>query len=281
MVKNMRLCFNGATTMPYPLETDVEIAAKAGFEGLEIWIGKLEKYLEIKTEGDLIELIGMHGIKIASMCPILDFMFKTEKEFTKILARVERLMKVAQRINCPCIVVCPSQLVKQNREKSIDEAVTALRKFGNLGREYGVSVALEFLSHTNFINNIRKAIELIKRTNHEYVGLAVDSFHWYKAGDTLETLREIPSRKLHIVHINDSEALPRQQLTDENRLLPGKGVIDLKGFINTLKHKGYEGYVSVELFRRELWKENPLKVARMSKKTLETLLKEIKLNDES
>ena len=48
----MRTCINGATTMPYPLEEDIRSAARAGFEGVELWVPKVEKYLEAHSPAE-------------------------------------------------------------------------------------------------------------------------------------------------------------------------------------------------------------------------------------
>ena len=62
-------CINGATTMPYTLEQDLEAAALAGFEAVEIWSGKLNAYLETHTVDDLKDLLARCQLKVASLCP--------------------------------------------------------------------------------------------------------------------------------------------------------------------------------------------------------------------
>jgi sugar phosphate isomerase/epimerase len=44
--------------------------------------------------------------------------------------------------------------------------------------------------------------------------------------------------------------------------MPGEGVIDLQKFVRLLKQIGYNGFVSLELFREDLWRADPLEVAR-------------------
>ena len=65
----MYSCINGATTMPYTLEQDLEAAAKAGFEAVEIWSRKLDRYLETHSVEALKELLDQHQLKVASFCP--------------------------------------------------------------------------------------------------------------------------------------------------------------------------------------------------------------------
>jgi 2-keto-myo-inositol isomerase len=44
--------------------------------------------------------------------------------------------------------------------------------------------------------------------------------------------------------------------------MPGDGVIELKRFVGMLKQIGYSGFISLELFREDLWQQDPLDVAK-------------------
>jgi sugar phosphate isomerase/epimerase len=53
------------------------------------------------------------------------------------------------------------------------------------------------------------------------------------------------------VHFNDAAQLPPEEVRDNERLLPGEGVIDLKGFLQALKKIEYQDALSVEVFGRD------------------------------
>ena len=93
----------------------------------------------------------------------------------------------------------------------------------------------------------------------------IDTFHYYKSGITLQEVEAIPVELISIVHVNDSEDLPLGELTDQNRLYMGDGVIPLKEIMKILKRKKYCGAISVEIFRQAYWQDNPLKIAQKSK----------------
>jgi len=65
-----------------------------------------------------------------------------------------------------------------------------------------------------------------------------------------------------MVRISDCENIPREALTDRNRLYCGLGVIPLVEILRELKSLGYGGYLSVEVFREEYWKKDPLVISR-------------------
>ena len=52
----------------------------------------------------------------------------------------------------------------------------------------------------------------------------------------------------------------------------GRGVLPLDMFLSILKDKGYEGVLSVEIFREEYWKQVPETIARDAKAALDKTL---------
>lgn len=54
-------------------------------------------------------------------------------------------------------------------------------------------------------------------------------------------------------------------------MYPGDGVAPLKEVFATLKAIGYSGYLSLELFNRGYWKQDPLEVAKTGLAKLKTV----------
>jgi 2-keto-myo-inositol isomerase len=72
-----------------------------------------------------------------------------------------------------------------------------------------------------------------------------------------------------VLHINDVEDVPKPDITDGHRLYPGEGVLPLQDILSAVRATGWDGVLSVELFREEYWRQDPLAVAREAKaKTL-------------
>lgn len=98
------------------------------------------------------------------------------------------------------------------------------------------------------------------------VGLLVDAWHVHTSESSLEDLAKVPADKIALVHIND--APPNHSLDDlldHKRCLPcSTGVIDLAGFMGTLREIGYEGPVEAEPFDESL-KDLPSDKDRLEK----------------
>ena len=46
-------------------------------------------------------------------------------------------------------------------------------------------------------------------------------------------------------------------------MLPGEGHLDLKRYLDLLRQVGYRRWLSLELFREDLWSRDPREVAKL------------------
>ncbi len=263
----MYSCINGATTMPYTLEQDLEAAAKAGFEAVEIWSRKLDTYLDTHSVEALKELLDQHQLKVASLCPYSLVGFSDNRGH---IISIRTAAEIAEAIACPVLLVCADA---PPDEIDLDDAYDAMANvagtYADMAEDYGVKIAIEPLGGHPFIPGPEEALEIIDRAEHEALGLMMDTFHYYKSDISLDTIRNIPLEHLLIVHVNDCEDLPKEDLTDQHRLHLGEGVIPLHEMLSVLKEKGYEGALSVEIFREAYWQQDPESVSIAAKGALD------------
>jgi sugar phosphate isomerase/epimerase len=101
-----------------------------------------------------------------------------------------------------------------------------------------------------FIHSLAEMRDLIAEIGRDEVGLVLDSWHWYTAGETLDDLRGLSGRDVVACDLNDATAgVPVDRQVDSVRELPcATGVIDLKGFLGALLANGYDGPVRAEPF---------------------------------
>ncbi len=259
----MRLAFHGATTMTSDLPTDVAVAARAGFTGLEIWTAKLDRYLADHRMDDLCGLFADHGVAPLALNSIEFIGFRGE-HYLDVQRRLHQLGGIAQAIGCPTVVVVPSPL--PTRDLSWDdirtEYVRVLRDLGRIAAAYGVRLSFEFLGFGwCSVRTPRAAYEIIQECGCENVGLTVDAAHFYGGGGLLSELEALDPHRIFAFHLDDVEDLPKEAIQDDRRLLPGLGVVPLGAICERLKRIGYDGPCAVELFRPEYWAWDPLEVA--------------------
>lgn len=260
----MKLALNGATTMRADLSTDVRAAAAAGFDYLEIWASKLRKYLQTETTSDLRRLLAEHHLRPYSINSIERISFRDDAGRRALLEECEDLCRIASEVECPYVVVVPSPSpAGAGREEVIDESVRVLREMGDAAARRGVGLAFEFLGQPGCsVQTLELANEIVARVALPNVGLVIDSFHFYAGGSTLESVEALDPGRLFVFHVNDAEDLPREQLEDRHRLLPGLGILPLAEIAAALRRIGYDRVASVEIFRPEYWERDPRELAR-------------------
>lgn len=137
-----------------------------------------------------------------------------------------------------------------------------LRKTANLLDRYKVRLGLEYVGPKTlkeskrypFVSNMQEAKELISVIGASNVGIQLDAFHWYCAGESQKDLLSLKAEEIITVDLNDAKAgRSREEQLDWERELPGaSGVIDLSSFLGALVNIGYDGPIRAEPFNAKL-----------------------------
>jgi 2-keto-myo-inositol isomerase len=259
----MLLAINGATTMKATLPEDVAAASAAGFKGLEIWAAKMDAYLETNSIEALKALFDRAGLQPASINSIEFITFRPPDEYAMIRARCQQLCQLARALGCEKIVVVPSPTPQGVGWDEIrDESVRVLRELSQVAAPYGVQLAFEFLGFSwCSVRTLGQCWDIVQEADRSNVGLVIDTCHFYAGGSQLRTIEGVDPLRILIFHINDVEERPLDTIEDAHRLLPGEGVIPLDDILIRLKHIGFDGLCSVELFRPEYWERDAEELA--------------------
>ena len=272
----MKIALNGATTMRASLETDFAAAQAAGFDYVEIWAAKLRTFLRDRAAKELKNLIAETGVPPLSINSIEHVTFRDARSFEAIKAECEELSGIAAEIGCPFIVVVPGKLPNDGatRVEIIAESVRVLSELCDIAARHGVALAFEFLGQTDCsVQTLDLAHEIVRAVDRPNLGLVIDSFHFYAGGSTIEMIEAVDPKLIYVFHINDAENLPREQLLDKHRLLPGLGILPLRKMIAAFKKIGYGNVASVEIFRPEYWGWDPFELAQEAKRATEGILR--------
>jgi 2-keto-myo-inositol isomerase len=264
--------------MKADLATDIRAAAAAGFDYVEIWAAKLRKFLLENSAANLKALFKENGIKPLSINSIEHVTLREAAAYSQIRAECEELSSIAKTIGCPYIVVVPGKLPPggMSSYEVIEESLGVLRELASISERHGVALAFEFLGQTDCsVQTLELANEIAVKVNRRNIGLVLDSFHFYTGGSTIKMIEALDPARLFIFHIDDSENLPLDQLTDAHRLLPGLGILPLKEIIAAFRRIGYDANASVEIFRPEYWERDPFEFAREAKAAVDKVLESV------
>jgi 2-keto-myo-inositol isomerase len=265
----MQLCFNQATTLENSnLVKDLEYCEKHGYDSIEIrTMDKLPEYLQDHSLDELVEYFQTHHIKPLAFNALVFFNNRDEACYKDIINEFKQMMETGKKLGIKYVVAVPlvtkEKILKQDIKNS---CVEVLKELSGIAEPYGIKIAVEFVGHPECtVNTFGQAYDIVETVNRENVGLVLDCFHFHAMGSKMEDLKKADGSKIFILHIDDTEDFPIGFLTDEDRLWPGLGAINLDGILSTLKEIGFSDAVSVELFRPEYYQldaEEAIKVAK-------------------
>lgn len=268
----MLTAINAATTMPYSLREEIPAMGKAGIAGVELWWSKIEDFLKTESVEALSELLKENGVKPVGICPFPVSPFRDTQEKRDMFLRA---LEVCRAIGCELLTVCPEFCpINVKPEEAFKLLADEMSFFAQTADGYGVKLAIEPISRHTLVKGPLQALALIEAAGApDNLGLLIDTFHYSCSAIPSEEIRAIPAEKLYIVHVNDCAAGMREELCDADRLYPTEGYIDLAAMMADIRATGYDGYLSVELFNREYWKEPAELICRKAKDSCEALMK--------
>lgn len=271
----MKIAINGATTMTADLETDIRSAGAAGFELVELRSNKLYDYLETHTVDDLKALLTEAGVGVLSINTLEHITWRSVEDYAAIKEECAKLSEISAAIGCPYVLAVPGALRQgpKSEQETIAESVRVLNELADIAEPFGISIGFEFLGEAgNSVTTLDLGSHIVDLVGRDSVGNVIDTYHFYAGGSSFEAIDRLDPKKLFILHVNDAEDLPKEELNDSKRLYPGLGILPIKEIKERLDAIGYDGPVSVEIFRPEYWEEDPFKVAATAKAATEQAL---------
>lgn len=269
--KPFRYCLNMGTIMGYKLSAveEVEVAARAGYDGVEPWTRNLQRYAE---EGgsldDLGKRIADRGLVVESAIGFPAWAVDDDAQRAAGLEQMKREMDMIRRIGGRRIAAPPAGI---NRTPGVDlrKVAERYRAVLELGREMGVVPQLEIWGSALTLGTPGEAAMVAVQAGHPDACLLLDVFHLYKSGSGFEGLRLLNAAAMHCFHLNDYPAdPPRETITDGDRVFPGDGVAPLDFILRTVYDGGFRGALSLELFNRKYWERDVDEVARTGREKM-------------
>jgi sugar phosphate isomerase/epimerase len=137
--------------------------------------------------------------------------------------------------------------------------VEGVRELGRVGREVGVTVAVEPIHRSaedqfTIVTDLPGTEALLAEAGDPSIGIIFDTWHLWDTPDVLEHVRRLADR-FPAVHVNDHRAQTRNW---DDRALPGDGVIDLPAILGALEAGGYDGWYELEVLSSEIYPDSLL-----------------------
>ena len=247
---------NGATLMTTPTQRVLEIARETGYAGIE---ARAERLLgdnaEVRAAAERArpkEVLTLNGVALT---------VRADGRIDRRLIDddLRPRLRICRELGSPYLLAIPPRAPGLETRRAVPATRDALELARDQADKLGIRIAFEFLGFADCpINTPAIAAETVD--NIDAIDLVLDSCHWHASGS--QPLDAYPVDRLALVHLNDAPDKPPRQIEDEDRVLPGEGVIDLKTLMAQLKTRGYSGPWSLETFNHAYWTDDPQVIAQ-------------------
>ena len=256
----MRLSLNASTIRGTPILRQIEVASLAGYGAIELWFADVDEHLANGgTVTELRRALGDRGLTVPTLIYFGGWLEAPEAEWPQIKEIACRRLDLTRQLGARYMIACPPE-----GRAEVALAARRYRELLELGDGIGAWPAFEFLGFVEQYKTIESAHEALALVDHPKGATVLDPFHIFRGGGTLEAIATFRAEQIAVAHFNDTPAHPpREQQHDHDRVWPGDGHLDLHRYVALLTQIGYAGWLSLELFREDLWQRDPLDVAQV------------------
>jgi len=272
-----KFCLNTSTVrnaegQSRPIVELIDIAARAGYAAIEPWVGEIEAYT--RGGGTLKELnkrFADAGLEVPDVIGFAEWIVEDADRRRKGLEQARREMGMVaelggRRMAAPPVGATGGQSKRDDpnfTQPVIDllAAADRYRALADVGRAAGVTPVVEVWGFSRTLKRLGEAVLIAAESQAPGGCVLPDTYHLYKGGSDAAGLALLSPAAIGIFHANDYPRIERERITDADRVYPGDGVGPVRETFARLRAMNYTGFVSLELFNREYWRQDPHRVA--------------------
>jgi 2-keto-myo-inositol isomerase len=268
----MHLCLHQTTSAGSNFRASLEGYARAGIRYVELIPPLVEKFLKEESAATAKRILTDLRLQAVSMGGVRG-LAEPNAGRAEALEQLKRITSLAAELGIDRIV-CPCGPTEKFTTEDYVRGVENLREVGELVRPLGVTAMLEFMRGSTFIGTLATSLKMTRQAAHPNVRPMLDCYHFWAGLSKFEDLDLLRDREIHHVHFQDVPDVPREQLDNATREIPGDGVSPLVRILRKLAEKGYRGALSVELFYPQLQNGDPYEVSRRIREKAEPILEQ-------
>jgi 2-keto-myo-inositol isomerase len=242
---------------------ELEIAAKAGYHSVEIWIDTLNEYLA--TGGSIKEVrTRLHdlGLQVENCISFNQWAVDDEATRKAAMENMKKEMGMMAEIGCKRIAATGKGL-PPDPAITLDTLAERYSQVLELGESMHVLPILELWGFQKKLSKLDEVVYIAMQTGNKSANILLDIFHLYRGKTSLDTMPFINPDIVNILHMNDyPSTLSADVITDADRIYPGDGVAPIKRILKMLKRHDKPLILSAELFNAGYYKQDALVVAK-------------------
>lgn len=259
-----RYCLNTSTIngSEVPVEQQIAIASAAGYDGVELWLRDIDKF--VSGGGKLSDLrlqLEDANLRLESAIAFGAWAVDDPQQRQAGLEQCGRDMEVVRELGGRRIAAPPAGAT-QPPQLDLGSVVDRYRALLEVGMARDVSPQLEVWGFSANFSRLAEVLYVAAAVDHPQALILPDVYHLYKGGSDFNDLQTLGGGVVEVLHMNDYPAHPpRAEIADADRVFPGDGVAPISAILQTMVDNGFSGVLSLELFNRGYWKRPAEEVA--------------------
>jgi len=271
-VPAVRFSANGLTTLHWDLLQDVCGCRDAAIDSIGLWRPKVLEFGEERA----IELLRDSSLDVSSVSFVGGFTGGNGHGFRDAIWDARQAIRFAGAVRADSVVVLSGSRHSHTLNHARRLLLDALGELADDAEEAGVDLALQpmhpmFSADWTFLSKLDETIDILALAGHPRVKLAFDTYHLWQEPDLQARLPELVPL-LGTVQVSDWREPPR---SCQDRLVPGDGIIPLKGIIESLVRSGYRGHFDLQVWSEETWNSDYPQLLLRARQQFEALLPRI------
>jgi sugar phosphate isomerase/epimerase len=280
----MFVSLNGSLTRGVSGADRARLAAKLGYGGVDWDFGPAKTAGLEATRTLFAELKIKPTIVNLPMARPLPFGGE-ETAFKDALTQLADDAAFCSGIGCDKMMVVLPASTTQPKDEQRKLARDRFSAISEVLQKSNVRLGMEFLGplyfrtgraggppSSPFIWNLPETVALAKESGPN-IGAILDAWHWHHSGSTTSDIAAAGKSRIVHVHISDAKQSAPEDVRDNQRFMPGEGIIDLVGFLQALRKIGYTDGISPEPLGRVPQEMSPEEAARLALDTTLAVMK--------
>ncbi len=264
-VAPFRFCLNTATIrgQKIGITREIEVASKAGYDGIEPWVDAVQEFVKNGgTPKELRQRIADAGLTVEGAIGFPDWIVDDDARRAKGVERAKHEMDLMAQIGARRYALPPAGATDLPK-LDLFKAAERYRVLLEAGDSIGIVPELELWGFSKNLSRLSECVLVAIETGHPKACVLADIFHLYKGGSDFHAMGMLAGDMLQVFHMNDLPTdIPREKLDDSLRVFPGDGSVPVPEVLRVLRKTGGQKVLSLELFNRKHWQEDPLEVAK-------------------
>ncbi len=251
----MKISILSAIWSRYSLEHAFEAAARCGYDGIDLYGGRPHAYPYDMTPKRIDEVLALkerYHLEIPAYTPeVLAYPFniasRDEAERADAAKLLDRALDVAHDLGVKKLQITSGHSgYDTTREENLEHLYSVLCPLVEKAGKKDVTVILEpvTIMESNVTALVDDMVEILAHVDSPYLKTMMDTVTPPVNRETYAEHFEKLGKKIAHMHFVDSNGI------DQSHLLLGTGVIDMQGLRDTIRHYGYDGWLTIDVIAR-------------------------------